>query len=159
MCREVNGLKPGNKTFKCDVTASLAVAEQRGTSQRPVLDRLNAPQLQREDEVQVGPTWLLVDRTGVQGDRPATAAVWPLTVSHVGRADGVDVDHREGGEEDLSGDRVYHIIMYHIICYLFINYYYLLLIYLIFYTYYLLVSVSLINSLSLFYLFFFYISH
>lgn len=107
----------------CDVTASLAVAEQRGTSQRPVLGRLNAPQLQREDEIQVGPTWLLVDRTRVQGDRPATATLWPLTVSHVGRADGIDVDHREGGEEDLSGDRLYHII-----CNLFINYYYLLLI-------------------------------
>lgn len=68
----------------CDVRASLAVAEQRGTSQRPVFSRLNAPQPQREDEVQVGPTRLLVDRTRVQGDRPTTTTGGPLTVGHVG---------------------------------------------------------------------------
>lgn len=80
-----------------------------------MFSRLNAPQLQREDEVQVGPTRLLVDRTRVQGDRPPAGG--PLTVGHVGRADGVDVDHGEGGEEDLRGDGR-DLIIYYFIYYL-----------------------------------------
>lgn len=69
----------------CGTTAfgSLAVAEQRGASQRPALGRLHAPQLQGEDEVQVGASRLLVDGTRVQADRPS-AARGTLTVGHVG---------------------------------------------------------------------------
>lgn len=69
-----------------------------------MLGRLDAPQLQPEDEVQVGPTRLLVDGTRVQRERPSTATRGPPAVGRVGGADGVDVDHREGGEEDLRGN-------------------------------------------------------
>lgn len=90
---------------------SLAVAEQRGASQRPVLGRPDAPQAQPEDKVQVGATRLLVDGTRVQRDRPSPATRGPPAVGHVGRADGVDVDHREGGEEDLRGNsREFHLV-------------------------------------------------
>ena len=63
------------------VGGSLAVAEQRRAAQRPVLRRLNAPQLQREDEVQVGAARFLVNWTRVKAERPAGR---PLTVGHVG---------------------------------------------------------------------------
>ena len=64
--------------------ASLAVAEQRGPPQGPVLGGLQAPQLQKEDEVEVGATRFLIDRTGVQADRPPTPAGGQLAVGHVG---------------------------------------------------------------------------
>lgn len=75
-----------------------------------MLHRLHTPELQREDEVEVGATWLLIDRTRVQADCPRQT----LTVSHVGHTDGIDVDHREGSEEDLSGRCTY-------VCFLLFN--------------------------------------
>lgn len=115
-----------SRTTQVDASGSLAVAEQRGASQRPVLRRLDAPQLQREDEVQVGPTWFLIDRTRVQADRPPTAGLSPI-VGHVGWADGVDVDHGEGGEEDLRGGAEVHGTFVILLC--IVTYYYFILLF------------------------------
>lgn len=82
-----------------------------------MLRRLHAAQLQGEDEVEVGAPRLLVDRTRVEADRPGLAPA----VGHVGCTDGVDVDDREGSEEDLSGDgRVsyYLHVIYKCFCHL-----------------------------------------
>ncbi len=118
------------------IGGSLAVTEQRRSSQCPVLRRLHAPQLQRENEVQVGPTRLLVDGTQVQADRPATTARLPLTVRHVGWADSVDVDHGERSEEDLRGgaERFMGICHFRILlCVIFYHYFLFYFIYILYY--------------------------
>lgn len=76
------------------LTCSLAVAEQRGAAERPVLGRLDAAQTHREDVVQVCAARLFVNGTGVK----AEAA---FTVGHVG-ADGVNVHHGQRSEQHLK---------------------------------------------------------